>query len=331
MEQPVESFTAEDQAKAIADAQTLPSYRMLPPPEDADEWRAVAQIDSNDRLLVVSAAEALHFGLAQRTIATDDELKAFFGATTLTRFHQNWSESLVRVLTNFWVRIVLIVVFLVCLFVEMAAPGFGIFGVTSLIALLLLIGAPLLVGMAQWWDVLLIVVGIGLVGVELFILPGFGVAGIGGAVCLLVGMVGTFVSGDVSTPQGQNEIVGGLLATLTGVFGGAIGIWIASRYVRTFPLFQRLVLSSELRATTVSTRRTRSQGLIEAMGPQRTGATLQKGAEGVAHTDLRPAGRAMFDGRVVDVQSDGTYIAKGARIRVVSVGRYVIDVEEVES
>jgi membrane-bound serine protease (ClpP class) len=135
------------------------------------------------------------------------------------------------------------------------------------------------------------------------------------------------VTGDISSVQGQEEVIGGVIATLIGVFGAGIGIWIASRWFRTFPIFQRLVLSSELQSS-MAMRRTRGRSIIEAMGSPKAMGGIQKGHEGIAHTDLRPAGRGMFDGKMVDVQSDGSYISKGARIRVVNVGRYVIDVEE---
>ena len=75
--------------------------------------------------------------------------------------------------------------------------------------------------------------------------------------------------------------------------------------------------------------REKSVGLLEAMaGPQRA---LQVGDRGVAETDLRPAGRGSFDGRMVDVQAPGQYIEKGSPIRVTSVGRYVIEVEEADT
>jgi membrane-bound serine protease (ClpP class) len=285
------------------------------------------QVVSDDRLLTVKQAEALYYGLAAASIADDDQLKAFFGAQTLTRQSRTWSESLVRLLVSWPVRIVLIVIFLISLFIEMAAPGVGVFGAAAVVALLVLIGAPWLAGMAQWWDILLIVLGLLLVGMEVFVIPGFGVAGVAGAICLLAGLVGTFVTGDLRTPQGQDELFTGIISTLTALFAGGVGIWLVSRQLKTVPFFNRLVLNTEL----AKSERPAEQkvGLLEAMaGPQRA---LAVGDVGVAATDLRPAGRGRFDDRMVDVQSPGRYIEKGRPIRVLSVGRYVIEVEELDT
>jgi hypothetical protein len=166
--------------------------------------------------------QALEYGLAAATIANDDQLKAYFGAQTLERYPRNWSETLAQFLINPIVRGVLLVIFVICLLVELAAPGVGVFGATAGLSLLIVIGAPWLAGMAQWWEILLIVVGLALIAVEMFVIPGFGVAGVGGAACVLVGLVGTFVSDDLSTPAGQSDLIAGVTATLTALLAAGI-------------------------------------------------------------------------------------------------------------
>ena len=307
--------------------QQRPPVRLPLTEADRDQWKLVMQVVTSDRLLTVKQAEALYYGLAVAPVANDQQLKAFFGAQTLTRQNRSWSESLVRVLVSWPVRIVLIVIFLLALFIELAVPGVGVFGATAVVALLVLIGAPWLAGMAQWWDILLIVVGLLLVGAEVFVIPGFGVAGVAGAICLLAGIVGTFVTGDITTPQGQDELFTGVISTLTALFAGGVGIWLVSRQLKTVPFFNRLVLKAEVAER--GGRPEQKIGLLEAMGgPQRA---LAVGDVGVAATDLRPAGRGQFDDRMVDVQSPGRYIEKGRPIRVLSVGRYVIEVEETDT
>jgi membrane-bound serine protease (ClpP class) len=222
------------------------------------------------------------------------------------------------------VKAILIAIFLVCLFIELAAPGFGVFGSAAIIALLILVGAPALVGMAQWWHILLIVVGLGLIATELFLLPGFGVAGAAGILCLLVGLVGTFVSGDITTAEGRSQMWTGLLVTLTSGFLAGIIIWFISRQLHSFPLLNRLVLQTELKDPALAGAG--GVGVLQAMGaPARD---LQVGEIGIAETDLRPAGRAMFNGRLIDVKSAGGYIDRGTPVRIVSLGRFVIEVEE---
>ncbi|MHC4102103.1 MAG: NfeD family protein [Planctomycetota bacterium] len=306
--------------------QSRPSSRAQLTRDDRDQWQLVKQVVSNDRLLVLKPPQAIEYGLATATIANDDQLKAYFGAQTLERYPRNWSESLAQFLINPIVRGVLLVIFVICLLVELAAPGVGVFGATAGLSLLIVIGAPWLAGMAQWWEILLIVMGLGLIAVELFIIPGFGVAGIGGAACLLVGLVGTFVSDDLSTPAGQSDLVAGITATFTALLAAGIGAWLLFRQLETLPLLGRFILKAEVGEAQAAAAG--GTGLLEAVGGGER--PLETGSVGVAETDLRPAGRADFDGRLVDVKSVGAYIDRGTRVRVVSVGRFAIEVEEAE-
>ncbi len=303
--------------------QQLPPARAPLAETDRGKWRLIAQVVSDDRLLTLKPAEAIYYGLATAVIAGDEQLKAYFGAKTLRRYDRTWSESLVQFLTDPIVMGVLIVIFLVCLLIELAAPGVGAFGAAAGVSLLVLIGAPWLAGMAQWWEVLLIAAGLLLIAVEFLVIPGFGVAGVAGVVCLLVGLVGTFVSGDLGTPAGQSELLTGLTAMLTALFAAGIAFWLVSRQLETVPILSRFVLKTQVGQ---SEGHNGEPGLLEAIGD--VGRPLESGDLGTADTDLRPAGRAMFHGRLVDVKSVGDYIDRGTPLRVVSVGRFVIEVEE---
>lgn len=317
-----EALTPEqrEQMKQFEDA--LPSTRPVLTEEDRGEWQLIAQVDTKDQLLTLKPADAIYYGLAVDVIRNDAELKAYFGATELIRLDETWSEGLVRFLVSGWVRAVLIAIFIIALFIELAAPGLGVFGATALAALVVLIGAPYLIGMAQWWEVLLIVLGLALIAVELFVIPGTVIAGVSGAMLLLVGLVGTFITGGLDDPVGQGQLVTGIVATLAGCMVAGVGIWVLSRQMDSLPFFSKLVLS----AGTSVERAGEPTSLLGAMGSTAK-ASLEPGAEGTASTDLRPSGRALFDGRMVDVVSSGGYIERGTRIRVVSVGRFRIEVE----
>ena len=304
--------------------QDRPSSRRVLTETDRGQWKSVRQVVSNDRLLVLKPSESAYYGLSTAVIADDEQLKAYFGAQTVVRYDQAWSESLVQFLTNFYVRGVLLVIFVIALLIELAAPGLGVFGATAAVALLIVIGAPWLTGMAQWWEIVLIAVGLGLIAVELFVIPGFGFAGVGGAGCVLVGLIGTFVADDLSTPAGQSDLLQGLAATFTALFAAAVAAWFLFRQVETLPLLNRVILKTQLAPAVPGV--SSSPGLLESIGPPRL--PLQAGDLGIAETDLRPSGRADFNGRLVDVKSVGAYIERGTRLRVASVGPFGIEVED---
>ena len=120
--------TPEELAAQIELEQDLPPSRARLTAADKPDWRLVKQVISNDQLLVVKPQEAFEYGLASKVIANDQQLAAYFGAQTIVRYDSTWSEGLVRLLTHPVTRAILIVVFLVCLFVELASPGAGAVG-----------------------------------------------------------------------------------------------------------------------------------------------------------------------------------------------------------
>ena len=320
-------LAAEQARQQEAFTASLPAARPALTAADRPHWRLVRQVIDDQSLLTLRSNEALYYGLASAVISNDSDLLSHFGAASITRYDQSWSESMVRFLVSLPVRGVLIIIFLVCLFIEIAAPGIGVFGTVAAVALLVLIGAPTLAGMAQWWEVVLIVAGLALVLAELFLIPGTGLAGMAGVVSLLVGLVATFVSGDLSSEQGQAQMWTGLVTTLLAIFIAGVGMWLISRQIYSFPVVNRLILHEELPAATTAGQAEQSTSLLEAMG----GATpprVRINDVGSAVTDLRPAGRANLGGRLLDVQSTGAYIPRGAAVRVIAVQGIVIEVEE---
>jgi membrane-bound serine protease (ClpP class) len=305
--------------------QQLPSSRPELSVADRGQYRLLKQVTAADRLLTVRPSDAQFYGLAAEMIRNDEELQAFFGAQELVRYDQAWSESMARFLMSPPVRLLLIVVFLVSLFIELAVPGTGMFGAAAVVALLIFFGAPALMGMSQWWGILLVAAGLVLLGIELFVLPGVGLAGALGLLTLMVGLIGTFVTGDLGTVQGQNQLWVGITTTITAVFAAGIVMWLISRQMHSVPVLDRLILRSELSVA-------QQQSAPPCTGDSGAeAAALQPGDIGVAHTGLRPAGRAMFNDRIVDVQSLGGFIEEGTPVQIVSVGRYVIEVEEANS
>jgi len=294
-----------------------PSSRPRLGSDDADEWELVEQIVSNDRLLALTPGQGRDYGLVDGFVGDEAEMKRFLGATIITTRDRSWSEALTSFLVSWPVRLVLIVIFIVGTFIEMAAPGTGVFGAGATVALLILIGAPWLAGMAQWWDILLVFLGLLLIAVELFLVPGTLLIGAAGAVCMLIGLVGTFVSGDMTSTEALDGIFRGMLVVFTGVVTGVVITASIARRFESSRFAQRFVLGS-----TVGSMR-------GASSAPPAGATLAVGTEGVAVTDLRPAGRIQCGDSVVDAVSSGRWIETGARVRVVR-SDMILEVEAVE-
>jgi membrane-bound ClpP family serine protease len=292
--------------------------------KDRGQWRMIQYVSDGQGLIVVRTADMKRFGLAVKTINTDQELKDFFGATNMQRLNRSWSEALVVAMTNLIVRAVLIVIFLLGLFIEMTHPGLMLPGAVAMLALVLLIVPPFLNDMAAWWEILAIAAGLLLVAAEIFLIPGTGFAGVLGMILLFAGLVGTFVGGGSGlfpdSPERQSDLLWGAVTVLLSLAVSGVLMYFFARHFGSMPLVGRLVLQD--------TDPEAGGGLLAAMASPVLGP-VAPGEEGVAITPLRPSGRVQFEQDVLDASADFDYVDAGSRVRVVRVEGLRIVVEAV--
>lgn len=328
------SPTASSVGPSLAMNLSVPSMRPVIRAEDRGRYELVQKVSDGTGPLVLTAEDMRFFGLASNVdasgalapVKSDADLKALAGATSLVRLDPSWSEGLVFFLTNPIVRGVLIVVFLLSLFLEMAHPGLILPGGVAAMALIALLAPPMLIGMANWWEIAAIASGVLLIALELFVLPGFGVAGIVGLLLLFGGLVGTFVPGADQMFPGQNSAgrdasMGALTVFLSAVTAG-IGIYFITKNFGSLPVLNRLILRDAEVAETAP-----AESMLAAMGP---GAfAVSAGMEGVAATPLRPAGKMRVQDQEIDVVCELGFVPAGSRVRVVHVSPFRVAVEEV--
>jgi membrane-bound serine protease (ClpP class) len=212
------------------------------------------------------------------------------------------------------------VIFLQCLYIVLHAPGHGVAETIGLLALLLMLGIPMLTGYGQWWEILLIFVGLGLIALEIA-LPGHFFPGITGAILVLFGLVMTFVPKDNGVPASaenwrlvwiamQKGIVVVAAALATSVL---LWIWIG-RFLPKVPYFNRLIITATSGGTGAGGGVPRDPSPAIGWPPI--------GAVGKALSELRPGGSAEFfdpaiaDKRITSVVSEAGYVAAGSEIVV---------------
>lgn len=298
-------------AKEVSSPQTLGSRRPLFSESDRGRYTLVEYVSDGAGPVVMKHSDLVHLGFVDQTIKTDTQLKAYFGATNVERLNATWSEGIVFWMTNPIVRGFLIVVFLVSLFIELTHPGVALPGAIAAVALVCLVGPPLMIGMASWWEVAAIIVGIGLVAIEIFVLPGFTVFGVIGLVCLFGGLVGTFVRQEPGhlfpdSPGARDDLLYGVATILLSSLSAVVAMYFIGKHFGSLPIVSKLVLSNT----------SDTDELILAMDPTE-GVGIRVGQTGRTLTPLRPAGRAMIGDRVVDVVSDLGFLESGTQIRVV--------------
>jgi membrane-bound serine protease (ClpP class) len=266
-----------------------------------DERVEVPGLDTAEELLTLSTNEALRVGYAKGAPAGEPELLEAIGlpGARVVSLAPNWAERMVRFLTNPLVSPLLLSLGLLGLVFEIKTGAFGLGGLISLAALGLFFGSSFLVGLAGWEEVILLGVGLVALAIEIFVLPGFGATGVLGLVALaaavMLAMIGTSPSvGDVT----QALVVLGTSLTITVAVAYA---WL--RHLPNSGRFGGLFLRGAAH---------QKDGYIAA-----TPRADLVGRDGVAVTDLRPAGTAQIGHERVDVVTEGEYVPLGRAVRVV--------------
>jgi membrane-bound serine protease (ClpP class) len=331
---PASTSLSESAARDVDEALDVPTQRPEFGPADAQRYELVEYAADGQTLLTLKERELKRFGLADPnvSISSDADLQAYVGATHIRRLDQSWSESLVAFMTqgiSGWItRALLIVVFLMAMFIEMSIPGATVPGLIALLALGGLVVPPMLVGAATWWALAAIVGGVLSLLLEIFVLPGFGVAGVLGLLLLFAGLVGTFAdAGELFPGAGKGggaDLAWAASVVLLSIFVAGTGVYLFVKHTHRFPIAGRLVLSDRQRGTDVD-----EPTLLGAMTDPTPAAVggLAVGAVGRTITPLRPSGSAEFGERIVDVVSEFGFVDAGKPVRITSVTEYRVGVE----
>ncbi len=251
------------------------------------------------KLITLTTEKALRLGMADQMHDSFLEVQAALGledAQVIT-FSPNWSEHIVRFLTNPIVSSLLMSIGFLGLLFELRTPGFGVGGIIGTIALLLFFGTSFIVQLASFTEVLIFLAGVTLLVLEVVAIPGFGLAGISGIILMLWGMY-KMLLGEYPAPEQMQQAFIGLNI---GILSGIIGTIILLRALVTTKFFKRHV---PITAEEYSV----AAGVEELVGVVRE--TL---------TECMPTGKAEFAGRQVNVSTRGEHISKGTMVVVIRV------------
>ncbi len=267
-------------------------------------------------LLTMDDAEAEELGFSEMSAGDIPEMLARMGIENprIQRVEEVWSETFVRFIST--VAPVLMLIGLAALYMELQAPGVGLPGAVGVICLGLVFFNQYLVGLADHTEMILLALGVLMMGYEIFVLPGFGVAGFSGIALIALSMVlamQNFVLPDPRMPWQMDLLITNLAIVLSAFVAAFISSMLVMRYV--FPSMSRYVRQGPY--------------LVKNLGACRADSTesvlARPGDEGVAVTLLRPSGKVRIGGETVDAISEATFLEKGATVRVMAIrGNHVI-------
>jgi membrane-bound serine protease (ClpP class) len=280
--------------------------------------------------LELNGKRAVELGLAGRNASSRKDLTIQLNVDgRLLVLEPTSVDTAVSILNFPLVTGLLLVIGVIALLIEASAPGIGLGGLTSGLCFALFFWSRVLGGTAGWLEVVLFAAGIVFLGIELFVIPGFGVAGVSGLLLMLTSVL--MASQHFIVPSTNREL-DTTVGSMTVIVGSGICICVAvmalSYFRGSIPFLSWMTLTPPASKT---------QPVAEADGKGKpladTGISqfpVQVGDWGVAESHLRPAGRVRFEDEFVDVVSDGAFVDVGRQVRVIKISGNRVQVREVE-
>lgn len=275
---------------------------------DRAAWQVGAAVGTGPIRLTGRRAEEL--GLAAHVVADFAALRRAYGVEgQVGLVEPGWADRLLTALASPELAWLLLLVGGAGLYIELKTPGAGLGGFVALVAFIVYFWSQHLHGTSGWLEVLLFLAGVFCLAVEIFVLPGFGVLGLGGGLLVIASIV--LASQSFVLPANDYQIRQ-MQWSLLGILGAGVGV---------------AVIATALRQVLPSTPLLRDVFLVPPAAAFEDAAAFGDlvGAEGATTTRLAPAGKARIRGMVHDVTTDGELIEPGMQVRVVAVrGRRVV-------
>ncbi|WP_111319772.1 NfeD family protein [Algoriphagus chordae] len=273
-----------------------------------DEKIEIEGVSEAGSVITFSVSEAEKYGFCEGQY---DSIKDILIAQNLEdaeiiEYETGFSEKIIAFFLNPAVSGFLILIIIGGLYFELQTPGVGFPILASMVAVLLYFTPYYLNGLAENWEIMVFFIGVILLAVELFVIPGFGIFGVLGIVGILTGLV-------LGMIPNQNfnfdfvpaaDLFGALLTVILAAIA-SVGI--------VFWLTPKVNEWSAFKFISLSTTQQRSEGYTSSFN-----SALLKGKTGLVHSRLRPSGKIEIDGDVYDAYSRGEFIDQGEKIIVIS-------------
>jgi membrane-bound serine protease (ClpP class) len=256
------------------------------------------------KLITLTTEQAITYKMADGKSETLEEVLKFLDLENaeIRNASINWSENIVRFLTDPVVASLLMSFGFLGILFELQSPGWGIPGTFGAICLVLSLSASAIAELATMTDLLIVFAGLGLLFLEAFFIPGFGLAGMAGIVMLLWGIYELLIPDVPISDELYSRAIDGLTI---GIIAGIIALFLLARLMIKTKFWQKLTSPG-----------VQSQ---EAGYAVSIGLEAFVGKSGETTTDLRPSGWMIVENKKIFVVSEGEYILKGEIVSILSV------------
>jgi membrane-bound serine protease (ClpP class) len=287
-----------------------------------DEDVIVSGIKDTGKILTFTTQEALKNKYCNAVINTKSDIYKMIEALEKNAIEHKITiiDKIISILLNPFINSLLIMMIIGGIYFELKAPGIGFPTIIAIIGAVAYFAPLYLEGLAANWEILIFVIGLILLVLEIFVIPGFGVAGIIGFICIFAGLTLSLINNsEFGLPGGIMEAMGSVLfRVMITVLIAFTLLFTVGGSIFNFPIFNKMVLSTDQKSEEGFTIKQQEQvNLI--------------GKEGLAITDLRPSGKVEIDNNSYDAIADSEFISKGEMVYITKVEGYSIKVKRVKN
>ena len=286
-----------------------------------DEDIDLDSIATEGKVVTFSVSEAMKYGFCEAKVNSIDEILERSDITDyeLIEYQLGTADKIIELFLNPFVSGILILIIIGGIYFELQTPGVGFPILASVIATVLYFTPYYLNGLAENWEIIAFFGGIVLIALEVFVIPGFAVAGIAGLTLTIGSLVLVMLNNDAFDFSFVNmdDIFIAVATTLAGLFGSIIIMFFGGVRLANSKVFNRIALQDV---------QNHNEGFTSSFYKEKS----MVGKTGKAYTILRPSGRVEIDGEMYDAFTRGNYIEAGTEIEVVSDEGTSLKVKEVQ-
>ena len=286
-----------------------------------DEKLVLPGLSDDQSVITFSVSEAIQNGYCEGEYTSQKAILEALNlqAAQVIAYEEKTVDTIISYFLNPAVSGILILLIIGGIYFELQTPGIGFPLALAITAALLYFIPYYLNGLAENWEILAFVIGIILLAVEFFVIPGFGVFGVAGIVLTLGGLVLGMLPNEafdfewVSSAQLFEALLTVILASLAAV---GLVFWLTPK-VNEWGAFKHLALATTQDRAAGFTASVYSEDLV--------------GKVGTVHSRLRPSGKIELEGEIFDAYSRGEFLEQGEAIVVISTEGTSLRVKKWES
>lgn len=285
-----------------------------------DENVVIDSLKQAGKVITFTTSEAIENGYCEAKVESIEEIlkRNSVESYELETYQLGATEKIIAVFLNPFISGILILVIIGGIYFELQTPGVGFPLIAAIVALVLYLVPYYLNGLAEYWEIIALFVGVLLIIAEIFVIPGFGVAGIAGISLTVISMILIMLNNDFFNfefvPLG--DIIVASFATLGGLAGGILLLFFGGAKLTQTKAFQRITLNDTQEVKDGYSVNTFNANLI--------------GQKGKAYTILRPSGKVIINEQIYDAFTRGDYVEKDEAIEVIGAEGVTLKVKRIQ-